>query len=107
MLGSLLIAAALAAYVAATVVFSFYKAEREVHPGADEDENEALPVESLALAIAGCVAGVTGALIVAGRLRECRVQVSTSMDINSYSKSYHSFNTRAQFLQPQVTGFSS
>lgn len=52
------------------------------------------------------ISNATGALIVSGRLRECRVQVSTSMDINTYNKAFHSFNTRAKFLRPTVTGFS-
>lgn len=107
MIGSILIVASFAAYVAATVIFSIYKAGIDVHPGAQDDENEQLPSESFALAVGGCAMGILGALIVAGRLRECRVQVSTSMDINSYNKSFHSFNTRAQFLRPTVTGFTS
>lgn len=31
-----------------------------MHPGAESDENEVLPNEALALAVAGCILGVMG-----------------------------------------------
>lgn len=45
-----------------------------------------------------------GALIVSGKLREISVPTST-VDMNSFNKAFASFNTRAQFLRPRITGF--
>lgn len=85
MIGSLLIVTAFAAYIAATVMFSFCKrsftlkcttqawsshpddtpmitdkASLDVHPGAESDENEVLPNEALVVAVAGCILGILG-----------------------------------------------
>eukprot|EP01025_Chloroclados_australasicus_P039668 TRINITY_DN4118_c0_g1_i1.p2 TRINITY_DN4118_c0_g1~~TRINITY_DN4118_c0_g1_i1.p2 ORF type:complete len:105 (-),score=0.06 TRINITY_DN4118_c0_g1_i1:228-542(-) len=65
-----------------------------------------VPVVVQLLSLVGCVSGFAGASLLCGKLRPIRTAISSSYDQITFDKCFAMFDTRARYVQPQVTSLS-